>query len=145
MSGCRKEWEVFGWSRSRISNNTRSRIFCPTPGVQLNQFLHHTRKLGNPVEMVQFLLKFLLKQNHCCVPHFHWLPVVAKLLTVKLHSRMIRSRSRTFYSLTSQPCCRLPLAYQNDRRRLLLPPSVKVWWSWSDLCLNSVVDYPKLV
>jgi len=32
-------------------------FFCPTPDVQLNHFLHHTPKLGIPVEMVQFLLK----------------------------------------------------------------------------------------
>jgi len=58
------EWQGVGvfyvWSRSRIRKNTRSRcrnrIFCPTstPGVQLNNFLHHTLKLGIPVEMVQF-------------------------------------------------------------------------------------------
>ena len=42
-------------SRSRIPNNTGSRspIFCPnpTPGVQLNHFLHHTLELGIPVEI----------------------------------------------------------------------------------------------
>jgi len=44
--------EVFGWSR--IPNNTRSQsqIFCPTPDVQLDHFLHHTTKLGIPVETV---------------------------------------------------------------------------------------------
>jgi len=31
--------------------------FCPTPDVQLEDFLHHTPKLGISVEMVQFLLK----------------------------------------------------------------------------------------
>ena len=36
---------------------SRSRIFCPTPDVQLDHFLHHTPKLGIPVEMVQFLMK----------------------------------------------------------------------------------------
>ena len=38
--------------------------FCPTPtpDVQLDHFLHHTLKLGMPVELVQFLLKPLLKQ-----------------------------------------------------------------------------------
>ena len=57
------ESEVFGWSR--IPSNTRSRnqcrIFCPTPEVQLDDFLQHTPKLGIPVEMVQFLLKLLVK------------------------------------------------------------------------------------
>ena len=55
------ESEVFGWSRSRIPNETgsRSRIFCPTPtqDVQFDHFFHHTPKLGIPIEMVQFLLK----------------------------------------------------------------------------------------
>jgi len=44
----------FGWSR--ISNNagSQSRIYWPTPNphVQLDHFLHHTPKLGIPVEMV---------------------------------------------------------------------------------------------
>jgi len=60
----RKESEVFGWSR----------IFCPTltPGAQLDHFVHHTPKLGIPVEMVQFLLKLLLKQRFLAVYHdFH--------------------------------------------------------------------------
>jgi len=40
------------------SSNTgsRSRIFFPNPDVQLDHVLHHTPKLGIPVEMVQFLL-----------------------------------------------------------------------------------------
>ena len=77
-SRSRKESEVFGWSRIRIPNNTRSgrrsRIFCPTPTpvVQLDHFLPYTRKLGIPVEMVQFLLKLLLKQRFLAVHHdFH--------------------------------------------------------------------------
>ena len=46
QSRSRKEPKVFGWSRSRIPNNTgrRSRIFCPTPDVQLDQFYHHIPK-----------------------------------------------------------------------------------------------------
>jgi len=57
-SRSRKESEVFGWSRSRIPNNTGSEIFCPTPtpDVQLDHLLHHIPKLGIPVKMVQFLL-----------------------------------------------------------------------------------------
>jgi len=43
-------------------------FFCPTPDVQLDHFLHHTPKLQIPVEMVQFLLKLLLKQISCCAP-----------------------------------------------------------------------------
>ena len=34
-------------------------FFCPTPDVQLDDFLQHTPKTGIPVEMVQFLLKLL--------------------------------------------------------------------------------------
>ena len=44
------EPQVFGWSR----------IFCPTPQIQLD-FLHHTSKLGIPLEMLQLLRKLLLK------------------------------------------------------------------------------------
>jgi len=56
------EWQRLGefWMESsRIPDNTRSQcwIFCPTPEVQLDLFLHHTPKLGIPVEMLQFLLK----------------------------------------------------------------------------------------
>ena len=72
-SRSRKESEVFVWSRSPIPNNTgnRSRIFCPTPtpDVQLDHFSHHTPKLVIPVEMVQFLLKLLLKQRFLAVHH----------------------------------------------------------------------------
>jgi len=47
-------------------------FFCPTPDVQLDHFLYHTFKLGIPVEMVQFLLKLLLKQRFFAVHHdFH--------------------------------------------------------------------------
>ena len=47
-------------------------FICPTPDVQLDHFLHHTPKMGIPVEMVQFLLKFLLKQRFLDVHHdFH--------------------------------------------------------------------------
>jgi len=57
------ESEVFGWSWS----------FCPTPDVQLDHFLHHPPKLGIPFEMVQFLLKLLLKQRFLAVHlNFHW-------------------------------------------------------------------------
>jgi len=56
----RKESEVFGWSRSRIPNNTWSwsRIFSSDSESPIALFLHKTPKLGIPIEMVQFLLKF---------------------------------------------------------------------------------------
>jgi len=78
------ESEVFGWNRSRIPNNTgsKNRIFCPTPEIQLNHFFHHTFKLGIPVELVQFLLKLLLKHISCCAPRF--------LLTAKFHSLYVK-------------------------------------------------------
>jgi len=45
-------------------------FFCPTPDVQLDYFLHHTQ--GFLVEMVQRLLKLLLKQRFPAVHHdFH--------------------------------------------------------------------------
>ena len=54
----------FGWSRSRI--------FSPTPDVQLDKFLYHTSKMGIPVETVKFLMKLLLKQRFLAVHHnFH--------------------------------------------------------------------------
>jgi len=43
-------------------------FFCPTPDVQLDHFQNHTLKLGILVEMVQFVLKLLLKQLSCCAP-----------------------------------------------------------------------------
>ena len=77
-SRCRKESDVFGWDRSWIPNSTRSRSRCGiflsdsdsgTPDVQLGHFLHNTPKLGIPVEMLQFLLKLLLKQRFLAVHH----------------------------------------------------------------------------
>ena len=47
-------------------------FFCPTPGAQLDYFLHHTPKLGFPVEIVKFLWKLLLKQRVLAAHHdFH--------------------------------------------------------------------------
>jgi len=47
-------------------------FFCPTPDVQSDHFLHHTPKFGILVEMVEFLLKLLLKQTFLAVHHdFH--------------------------------------------------------------------------
>jgi len=48
-------------------------LFCPTPDVQLDHYLHNIPKFGIPVEMVQFRLKILLKQRFLAVHHdFHW-------------------------------------------------------------------------
>jgi len=38
-------------------------FFCPTPEVLFDHVLHRIPKLGIPVEMVEFLLKVLLKQR----------------------------------------------------------------------------------
>jgi len=54
------ESDVFGWGRIPNNNGSRSRIFCLTPDVQLDDILYHTPKLWSPDEMVQFLLKLLL-------------------------------------------------------------------------------------
>jgi len=62
----RKESEVFGWNRSTITTPWIGvGFFCPTPTpeIELNHFLYHTPNLGIPLEMVQFLLKPLLKQK----------------------------------------------------------------------------------
>jgi len=44
-------------------------FFCPnpTPDDQVDHILHHTHKLGILFEMVQFLLKLLLKQRFLAV------------------------------------------------------------------------------
>jgi len=66
------EMEVCGWSR--IPDNARVVVgfFCPIPSleVQLQFFLHHTPKLGIPVEMVQFFFKLIETENSCCVQRF---------------------------------------------------------------------------
>jgi len=68
------ESEVFRWSRIGFLKTLGVGFFCHTPAadVQLDHFLHHTLKLGIPVELVQFLVKFLLKQRILAVyHHFH--------------------------------------------------------------------------
>jgi len=73
-------WKVFYYVvaglRSRIPINTRSRIFLSDSGSGspiMDHVLHHTPKLGFPVEMVQFLLKLLLKQRFIALHQdFHW-------------------------------------------------------------------------
>jgi len=79
--------------------------FCPNPDVQLDHFLHHTPKLGIPVEMVQFLLKLILKQIYCCAPRF-------PLILTNFIPFMLRSRSRKFWKgrifylrLRNPACC----------------------------------------
>jgi len=47
--------------------------FLSDSGCPLGSFLHHTTELGLIVEMVQFLMKLLLKQRFLAVHHnFHW-------------------------------------------------------------------------
>ena len=91
----RRDSEGFGWSRSRIPNNTRSRSRCQSlfflsdsdSGNPIGSLLHHIPKLGIPIEMAQFPFKFLLKQIFVAVHHdFHCLLIATKLLTAKVHS-----------------------------------------------------------
>jgi len=88
------ESEVFGWNRGRIPNDTRSRSRCRSriflsdsdSRSPIGWFLHHTPKLWIPVDMLQFLMKHLLKQRILAVHHdFHWVLVATKILTAKLH------------------------------------------------------------
>jgi len=83
--------------------------FCPTPtpDVQLDHFLHHTIKLGIPVEMVQFLLKLLLKQRFLAVHHdFHCFKTNFITFMLRSLSRKFwkgRRRSRIFYLRLRSP------------------------------------------
>jgi len=63
--------------------------FSSDSGSPIGSFFYITllAKSGIPVEMVQFLLKLLVKQRILAVYHgFRWMLVAAKLWTVKLHS-----------------------------------------------------------
>jgi len=90
---------------------SRSWIFLSDSGSPIGSFvLYHTPKLGIPVEMLQFHLILLLKQTILAVYHnFYWLLVATKLLTVKIHSLMLRGRSWKFGKVG------------------LLPPTPKPW------------------
>jgi len=70
------ESEVLGWSR----------IFLSDSGCSIGSFLHHTLRLGVPVEMVQLLLK----QVSCCAPRFP-LIVIAKFHSLYVNSGAQRS------------------------------------------------------
>jgi len=88
-----------------------SRIFYPTPEVQLNHCLHRTPKLGIPVETVQLLLKLLWKQNSCCVPRFPLIASCYIIINSWLHSResgaSVKGQSWTFYLRLRNPGCKL--------------------------------------
>ena len=92
-------------------------FFCPTPtpDVQLDHFLHHTRKLGLPVEMVQFLLKLLLKQG------FLLCTTISIDFKTNLIHFMLRGRSRVgnFGKVESEILERL----ESDT----LPPTPQPW------------------
>jgi len=68
--------------------------FCcpiPTPQVKLDNFYITFFELGIPIEMVQFLMKLLLKQRILAVYHdFHYVLVATKFLTVKFHSGYVK-------------------------------------------------------
>jgi len=80
------------------------RSSCPTPDVQLDNFLHHAPKLRIPDEMVQFLLKLLLKQISCCEPRFP-LILTAKFRFLYVKESEILERSESdILPPTRQPC-----------------------------------------
>ena len=84
-------------------------IFLSGSASPIGSFLHHTPKLGISVEMVQVLMKLLLKQISLAVYHdFHGVLVVAKFLTAKLHSPFVKQSEileRSDISPpTRQPC-----------------------------------------
>ena len=77
--------------------------FLSDCGCELDHFLHHTPKLGIPVEMVKFLSKLLLKQISCCALR---LPFI---LTVKFHSdvtesEILENSESDILPPTPQPC-----------------------------------------
>jgi len=88
-------------------------FFCltPTPDLQLDHFLHHTPKLGIPVEMVRFLLKLLLKQISCYAPR---LPLI---LTAKFHSLYVEESESGILE-------RSELESESD----ILPPTPQPWF-----------------
>ena len=45
-------------------------MFLSDSGCPIGSLLHHIPKLGIPFEMIQFLLKLLLKHVFCCAPRF---------------------------------------------------------------------------
>ena len=60
-------------------------------GSPIGSLLHHTPKLGIPVESVQFLMKLLLKQRILAMYHdFHGVLVATKFLATKLHSLYVK-------------------------------------------------------
>jgi len=83
----RKESDIFGWIRSRIPKNTRSRcrsrIFYLTPEVQLNHFFHRTLKFGILARAcwngTNSFETFIETENSCRVPRF---PLIASCYKV---------------------------------------------------------------
>ena len=60
-------------------------------GSPTGSLLHHTHKLGIPVELVQFLIKLLLKQRILAVYHdFYSVLVATKFLAAKFHSLYVK-------------------------------------------------------
>jgi len=96
-------------------------------------FLHHTPKFGIPVEMVQFLLKLLLKQISCCAPRFQL------ILTAKFHSLYVHES----YILrpTPQPCCRPHILHIN---RIHVRQVLKTFLNFSLQCLDEYIMYQQL-
>jgi len=85
------ESEVFGWSR----------IFLPDSGSPVGHFLHHTPKMGIPVEMVQFLLKLLLNERFLAVQH------ISNFIPFMLRSRKFWKLGVGYFTSDSIPCARV--------------------------------------
>jgi len=85
IRSCKKS-EVFGWSP--IPNNTRSRIFCPTPTQMSSYIIFYITLLS-----WEFLLKWYNFLRNFCWNRFlavyhnlRWLLIATKLLRAKKHS-----------------------------------------------------------
>jgi len=84
------ESEFLGWSRIPKNTRSRCRIFCPTPKLHLNIFLHHTSKLGFLLKWYNLFSNFIETVNFCCAPRFLVIACCYKLLIAKLHSRYVK-------------------------------------------------------
>ena len=82
-------------------------FFCPTliPDVQLDHFLHHSPKLGIPVEMVPISFEIFVETGiFCCEPRFPLIST-AKFRSLYVKESEILERSESdILPPTPQPC-----------------------------------------
>jgi len=82
--------------------------------------------LGIPVEMVQFLLKLVLKQRILAVYHnFHWVQVPRKLLTANFIHLMLRNQSRESQIFWKGRSWELKILERSESD--ILPPTLQPW------------------